>query len=115
MAFVSWIMLGTGINFLTSDAVSKQEFSMHRLKGALIMALFFYFVFLNIMAALGAAISYNRTSSPPCICLWGIAIFFGGALPLFVEGDMILQISNMDDDDFYSPMCLLNMNDLDKE
>jgi len=62
LVVLAWVLLLTGVKFLSSEKISKQGFGFDSLRGGISFMLVWYTMFLNFMGIMGGYISYRKSS-----------------------------------------------------
>lgn len=112
-AILGWILLILGCKFAYNGVLVNGRFGLERLRGAVVLLIFFMFLLIEVFMAIGMCLSTRRGAPWPLVSFYAASILLFIAIPLFAEGSELLKISRINeaDADLY---CSLFPQDFDR-
>ena len=107
-----WIILICGVLLLSNEQMQKGQYGFEKLKGGVVLFLLFFLIFISAMAAVGVLIGQRRECHASVLLIYGVSVFFFGAIPLLVEGSEILKFTSIAESD-YKLMCNLTLEEIE--
>lgn len=98
MIFLGFIMIITGIAFISNDLWEDAQFQMKQIKRAAIAVIVCYLFIVPSFGCLGVMIVRNRSCHTALLAIWGTLIFFCLSIPLMTIGSGYLVLDNVSSD-----------------
>lgn len=95
LCFLGFIMILSGISFISNDLIGQTHFSMRNLKNQAATLIVCYLVIIPCFGLTGILIAQRRQCHSFFTAMWGMLIFFVLAIPLLAEGTIYMAIDNI--------------------
>jgi hypothetical protein len=97
MLFFGFLMVVTGIAFISNDLMGPAQFALKSVKNGATALVICYMLLVPIFGATGILIVRRRQCNNFLLAAWGTLLFFIIAIPLMAEGSVYLAIDKMSD------------------